>query len=322
MVSSKDLTFVVQGYYDLNITNVVVESIREFFPDSEIIISTWNGIFVNDVSVDKVIHNNDPGSHFCDFGKTYLNLNRQLVSSRNGILNASRDFIIKIRSDLKFTSSSIINLINRSLYEFNNYNLEFKILESRVLVADVTSVNPRLSKEMPYHICDWFYFGKREDIISLFALPNFNENEIANWFKNGNYPKNNHRITFTRFAPEQLLSFSYILTKFDFKFDHSYDISNGNILNSEMLIVNNFIIFSLHDLGLFSLKHKEFPRYVRSQMYSFKDWKFLYNKLVLKKPFSFNVSFISLIDSIIIKCRIIFFRFRCFIKKELCETRT
>ncbi len=93
-VTSKYLSVVVQGklFRTNNSSTVeVIQSIKKYLPDAEVILSTWKG---DDIAplyyelCDKVIQSDDPGDK--TRGKRPLNVNRQIISSRAGIALASR----------------------------------------------------------------------------------------------------------------------------------------------------------------------------------------------------------------------------------------
>jgi hypothetical protein len=61
-INSSELSFVVQGPIYQDITDKVCESIREYFPECEIVLSTWEGSSIEGLKYDKVVFSKDPGS--------------------------------------------------------------------------------------------------------------------------------------------------------------------------------------------------------------------------------------------------------------------
>ena len=57
-INSEDLSFVVQGPVSEH-TNLALKSIRENFPKSEIILSTWEGSNINGLDLVQYIRNKD-----------------------------------------------------------------------------------------------------------------------------------------------------------------------------------------------------------------------------------------------------------------------
>jgi hypothetical protein len=100
-MKNDEIAFVIQGpfYIDKSglTTNDLLKDIHKLFPESEIIFSTWFGI-VEDVVFVKYILNKDPGEVDGEF-LPIRNFKRLLISSSNGIKNATRPLVIKMRSD-------------------------------------------------------------------------------------------------------------------------------------------------------------------------------------------------------------------------------
>ena len=96
-IKSSEISVVVQGAVDKELTPKCLLSIRKYLPEAEIILSTWEGTDVSGLSYDKVLLNKDPGAFpYLRNSLKSNNLNRYLVSSRNGIQKASKKYILKI----------------------------------------------------------------------------------------------------------------------------------------------------------------------------------------------------------------------------------
>ena len=90
-IADKDITFVVQGPVQASkvrkqlagITEQCLRSIRDHFPESKIILSTWKGQPHQGLDYDLVLELDDPGPNFIYHGdeRIQLNNNRQLHSS-------------------------------------------------------------------------------------------------------------------------------------------------------------------------------------------------------------------------------------------------
>lgn len=101
-IESQDISVVVQGAIELEYIKKLLKSIRKFLPKAEIIVSTWEGTDVNYLDYDILQINKDPGCEvFTVFGKKH-NLNRQILSTKNGIKRTTRKYVLKIRSDMYF----------------------------------------------------------------------------------------------------------------------------------------------------------------------------------------------------------------------------
>src|SRR4051812_39981777 len=94
------LSIVIQGPV-LPCTPSCVANVRQFFPNAELILSTWEGTDTSKVFVDKVVLSGDPGGH-------NWNIKRQIVSSYQGLQAASEFTAMKIRTDIRFFSTECL----------------------------------------------------------------------------------------------------------------------------------------------------------------------------------------------------------------------
>jgi hypothetical protein len=129
------LSIIVQGPVFLNFkefqtTYIVLKSLRKYFEGSEIILSTWHGQDVSGLDYDKLILNDDPGAIYTYPGSnTFHNLNRQIVSSFNGIRESSREFVLKTRTDIVYTRNNFWYFYHK----FYKQNSLFKISENKIM---------------------------------------------------------------------------------------------------------------------------------------------------------------------------------------------
>lgn len=104
-IEGHEITFVVQGPVQIfdgrdqpeNATELCISSIRKYFPDSTILLSTWHEQDLSGLDFDELVENEDPGP--LDYGPIRGNINRQIVSTRNGLQNVKTKWAAKIRSD-------------------------------------------------------------------------------------------------------------------------------------------------------------------------------------------------------------------------------
>jgi hypothetical protein len=280
----KNLSFVIQGpnldSIENKITSKLILSIRKFFPESTVIFSTWeNEITQTLPPIDKIIYNSDPGGFVYHKELNLLNnVNRQIVSTINGLIQVETEYAIKVRSDLIFINPKIINnLSNLNLVGGNN---RFKLLSEHVLVSNQTSVNPRKRLIYPFHLCDWILAGKTKDLIRIWDIP-LMPNSAFNYFniQNGMNPYGNGYSS--RYLPESYIISSFVGKYIDLIFSNSYDYENNNILISEYIVANNFIIKSNLQMGVKSQKYNKKLRTLLP-MYTYHSWK----KLAVKNGIS------------------------------------
>lgn len=283
-IKSKDFSIVIQGpiikdYTKSKTTTIdCINSVRKILPESEIILSTWEGEDVSSLEADKFIFNIDPGAvsyNNSNFKNTFNNNNRQIVSTFNGLKVAERKYAIKMRGDCIMNNNSFLTFLNGYPQQ-----LEFQILEQKVLVL---STGTRDVRRIPImcHVCDLVQIGLTKDLISIWDIPLQKEPETTQFKPEGYsalvdpYPQNNYRF---RYASEQ-----YIIVEFarkfniDFSLDFYTDLSLKKLLISEEFIISNFISVEPHLLG-FTIPERILKSVKPSQTISYEKWIRLYTK--------------------------------------------
>lgn len=291
MIQFKDVSFVIQGAITSDSTTFnVIESIKGNFPGSKIILSTWEGTLVNNLNYDKLILSKDPGGIIVDDSTSlYNNVNRQIVSSIEGIKKVDTKYVIKTRTDIIFNSARILNYLSK----YNKVSGKYNITKSRILVLSDTTYNPHRKYKMPYHICDFIYAGLTEDIYNVFNI-DLMPVEYFRWYENYVMPINsNYPTILSRYMPETYIWYSFLKKNIFLDFKHSYDIDNNNIELSESIIGDILIIVSSFQVNVKCLKYPN-QFFASFQKYSYYEWKKLFNKNKLKNFSFFDFEFLFL----------------------------
>ena len=90
-------------------------SIRKLFPLSFIILSTWENSDTLDIEYlcDKILYNRDPkGIPFSKVHSTEFNLDRQIISSLNGLKEVTTKYSMKLRSDMIIKNRNFLKYFN------------------------------------------------------------------------------------------------------------------------------------------------------------------------------------------------------------------
>lgn len=286
-ISSKELSVVVQGAVSPLETISCLKSIRKYLPDAQIILSTWKNSDISELNdlYDELLLNDDPGAVIFEIKeRKNNNLNRILLSSRNGIKKAQRPYVLKIRTDLVLKNNNVLKLCDN----FNVRDKEKSLFKQRIFAYDIFSLkyNKVNGKILPllFHISDWCYLGLKEDLEEFFNISEVVEPEFSQYFKN--HKKNDEDIYSSRLwkmSPEQYFTYSNALKVFkDLKFENYLDINPENIKISEDFIINNFRIFSPKEWGISSLK-KQYKRTNMEARNLFSYYSYLTQKKDYKK---------------------------------------
>src|SRR5574344_632380 len=120
MIKSRDISVVVQGAINKKETSKCLKSIRQFLPDAEIILSTWEDSDVTNLEYDILVLNKDPGGFKHDF-------------AIQNIKRSKNTYILKLRSDLILKNANFLNYWDK----FDTYNLQYKLFKHRVLSSSL-----------------------------------------------------------------------------------------------------------------------------------------------------------------------------------------
>lgn len=278
MIESKDISIIIQGPVYEDIAKKIIYNMRTLLPDAEIIISTWIGQKVVGLNADLIILNEDPGCvEILENPIRYSTANRQIVSTLAGLKKGTRKYAIKMRSDIYFKNTGFLKYFDK----FNERNDEYKILINRVVMSTIFTPNPK-RYALPYHPSDWFYFGLRDDLINIFDIPLSIEPETSRWYENHIYPELNTEPYLCRYRAEQYIWYTFLKKYINFKFEHAFDVYNGNIERSELVFANNSVLVDPNRLGLRSYKYqnitKEQLNTYFSPLYNYYEWLKLYKQ--------------------------------------------
>lgn len=275
MISSKDVSVVVQGAISKEFTARVLKSIRKYLPRAEIILSTWKGSNVDGLDYDRLVENKDPGAEvlFPQWNQ-YHNLNRQLVSTKNGIAKATRKYILKTRTDIEMTGNGFLKYFDM----FPKRCDELKFLKKRVVICQHYVRRPEI---LPFHFSDWVCFGLKNDIKDVWNVPLPKEPEMTKWFythnllpqhKDPQYPFNFFRH---RYCAEQYIWSEFLRKHMKLNFDNMFDVSFENSRLTDISFANNLIILSQPQFGINFLKLTPVKEHIN---YNFDEWQDLYKR--------------------------------------------
>lgn len=264
MIESKDISFVVQGAINKKETPKCLKSIRKYFPNAEIILSTWEDSDISDLDYDIVVLNQDLGAVIIEeFSHkiVYNNMNRQLLTTKEGLKKASRKYAMKLRSDLIITTDKFLEYFDKFPERTQNYNLfKRKILAPALF----TRFDYRFGKQYkklttPFHISDWWLFGLREDIETYFLdTKPADEPYFTKYFEQ---KENEHKISpygkiKFKFAPEQYFGYECFSRNYDdIYMEDAADCTDELMEKSRECLVNNFIILEYKQSGIYLNKY-------------------------------------------------------------------
>ena len=276
-INIRDISIIIQGpIYDC--TKQTLKNVRHFFPDAELILSTWNNQNTTGLDADIIVKSEDPGGGISwDNPVIYHAANRQIVGVYAGLKNATRTYALKIRTDMYFENVNFLNYMNK----YEKRCEKYKILKERVLLSTSFALNPRRDPK-PFHPSDWFFFGLTEDLLNIFNSKLLPEPESSQWFRTRQRPICRYDAWFPaycRYQTEQYIWLAFVMRNSDVICNDTYDISDNNIEKSEIIFANNSVLLDASKIRYSSYKYKKMHKLCDlSLMYSHREWLQLYKK--------------------------------------------
>lgn len=251
-ILNKEITFVLQGpiIIENDRTKRSCDSIRKYFPDSKIILSTWKNANSIDLDIDEKIESEDPGSNhlYYENGKVFNNINRMIVSSLKGLLSVKTKFAVKLRSDMYLQSSNLSNLLG--IINLSNSNYARK----KIVIPSNMAINPDREHKLLFHPSDNFFAGLTGDLIDLFDIPLMNESQMT-YFKNNESERKNNTPILARYTCEQYLFLSFINKKIKINFKNAFDFNRENKLIHDKIFSNLFVMYRNTKIGINGYKY-------------------------------------------------------------------
>lgn len=261
-INTADISFVVQGAVDKKYTNRCLDSIRNNFPGSEIILSTWRDTDVKYLDFDRIVYSEDCGAAVCDTNGTINNLNRQIVSTNAGLNIVQTKFVVKCRSDLLFESPEFLYYFSK----FNKFDDKYKVCNQRLIVLNlwtrlffVHPVTLEIMNSGP-HVSDWFTFGLTEDVKKFYdvqLIPDIGEFS-GYWLRQ---PEKIAKLPFPnlllRETPEQYFSSNFFGMETE---DDILKLSNIPLEQVCKFLVNNFIVLDYAQSKIYCQKWESWSK--------------------------------------------------------------
>ena len=261
------------------LTQKCLQNLRRDLPGAELILSTWRGADTRGLDFDVLVESDDPGglcyhNGLMDGRRILNNVNRQIVTTRNGLMRATRPYALKIRTDFWLEGRAFLEFWE----QFPRRGEAWRVLEERVLNCTVYARNPRRHLPFAYHPSDWVFFGRREDVLAIWNIPLAPEPETSRWFDDKPRPARDPYPNATnRYTPEQYIWTAFLRKHAPLHLDHQFEVSRAIIEGSEQSIANNLVLLEPGQWGL-KFERSPIPPFDLASLYTHGDWQRLYNR--------------------------------------------
>lgn len=258
-IDSKELSIVVQGQNIPHQTDLCLKSLRQYFPQAEIIFSTYVRENVKGLVANIIVKSKDPGATSLS-PSMHNNINRILTTTKAGLAKASRKYCLKIRSDLIVKNDKLLD--NIASY-FPNREKAYSVFEERVIFYALWSRKYEYIANQyfilsPFYLSDWLCFGLTSDIKKYFMdTPLTIEPQYSMHFK---IPQNRLLKFYDpnvawRFSPEQYFATQFFKKYFpEANMKSLQDISEKRMACSRRIFANNVVICGYKECGFYIQK--------------------------------------------------------------------
>lgn len=244
-ISSHQLSVVIQGPLhnpEVGAAERAVRSVRKYFPHAQIILSTTD--VDSSISFEKVqLVNSNNVDHFNDINGGINNVNKLIITTRNGLAIAKRKYCLKMRTDHIVLSNNLLALLGD--------DQSSKFFSARIGISNLFLRNPI---KIPYlfHLSDTIQFGRTEDLRHLWNIDPLPADFV--YLKDG--PRFNpfgifHGYTSFRLLPEQAI-FLCFARKNGVNIDLPHiSYTTFQLFNKwECILLENFEVYNWDQIGI------------------------------------------------------------------------
>lgn len=278
-IKSSDITILFQGPIDLSDTiklgkfKSTLDKIRNALLGCKIVLSTWENTYIpKEIYLDKVVYNKDPGG-LIGIKRSEINkpnnINRQIVSTYNGLMSINTIYTVKLRTDCQLDNFGFIDYFTRY------YN------DNRIVVCSFFTIDPTIYEHMPFHVSDWFQFGKTSILRRYWDVDIMRSSDAA-WYLDHKYSRGSgyyDKQFISKWAVEQYLAINYAKKLGGYVLPEFHNDCRKDVMQSHFeFFAKNLIVLEPHQIGLV------FPKYqaVNNAIFSsiscilFLDWYNIY----------------------------------------------
>jgi hypothetical protein len=306
-----------------------IEKLTELFPDTKIIISTWENEFIplrfksGNINI---IFGKDPGASLISKDGETHNLDRHVQSTKSGLSEVDTEYVLIIRPDILIKNDKILKKYVRYWSKYfgqdKTFNSEFSLEAPLLALADGTKNEDNANKYFwgwgmfLFHTCDFLYLGKTSDMRKIFNIsisqdgrgspPQF----ALNFYLKQINAFHTHSKYIQRWVAEAYPIVTYLKHKSDFKLPNtSWEWDKETINLSQRWHSKAVILLNMRGNGIVWLKNKyslqsfpfgslcrysEFLWLKRAEVRTIAKVYYFSRHLL----FSFNRASINLVDSV------------------------
>lgn len=293
-ISAKSISVVVQGPIDWSTdvlslegtTLTLLKNLRLLLPEAEIVLSTWEGQRIDSLDYDDLIISALPAAQGDWPGFVANNVNRQILSTCAGLEASSREYVLKLRTDIVLENLKFLEVFESACLDVDLSTTPKALFRSPIVTNNLSSrstqsILDRIGDHpLPMHPSDHVQFGRKKDLLALWTVP-LQTDEDAFFFLDFSHPNRWRLGELSRLAPEQHIFSSALAKVVSFRLENYADSRPEILALSEHYLNSHFIVIPDR---LFSIR---FAKYHTDHHFSF-EWMRMnhlpHNELINRAP--------------------------------------
>ncbi len=273
-VRAEDVSVVVQGPVGIWLPDVL-SSVRRHLPGAELILSSWQGTVPGGLDVDVLVQSVDPGSvnyRNVDGSQrhTMWNTNRMVASTKAGLLRATRPMVLKLRTDTSLRGSDLLEW-----WDVGGPRADrLRVFQERIVTISVATRPAQAAFAYLFHPSDCVHFGLTDDVRLLWEVDEVDEAANATFWTRGSRKAERRPqagIVERYFNEQQLFLSALRAAGHDIDYPYSGYLTAGLQQESDLAIVNNFVVVESWQAGVSIPKLMELVQHSRLESYMHHD---------------------------------------------------
>ena len=260
--NNKDISVILQGAINPQITPKAIKAIKTILPGAFIIVSTWKNESYDVINCDKLVISSPPSSvvvHNNLKSTNINNTNRMIYGVKRAISRVPTKYVLKLRTDIILQDKSFLEYWDI----YPERNKQFQLFQKRILnyYLFAPQFNYCQGEKIPtlFHPSDWMFFGLTSDVKKLFNIPLQPDPTYSLWWIQHSKPEQQIDCwpeAVFRYAPEQYLCYQAVHKQFpSITFNNYLDITREKEQLSRLIMANNFVILDYRQW------HIQIPKY-------------------------------------------------------------
>lgn len=267
-IKDEDITFVVSGLIGIYGSYDVItclSSIRQFFPKSPIILSTWEGEPYDKIKkelYDEIVILPEPKEETIRVhlkGSIHYHrqstVNRQQLLVNEGFKRVKTKYSVRMRTDFYLTGRDFLDFYLKWTDTLNKTDKNFRIFKQRVIAYKYATWNPRF-RNGGYSFClsDIFHFGLTEDLLKLWDGHQTPKHRLNYFYEHPNSRWYNPDMFNQRHVEEQNILINVVRKYLKLKIPKWYNDNSTDefIFETEKVLAANVLIAGEEQLGFHS----------------------------------------------------------------------